>query len=127
MALPGTDLLSTSAYDVLISDVISGAHIGRGIIGGIECEHLAFRRNVTDWQIWIQRGDQPLRRKYVITSMAMAAAPQYTVVIRDWKIGIEPNANDFVFTPPEGAKQFDVRALASFDEVPLEAVKGEQK
>ena len=99
MALPGTDLLSTSAYDVLISDVISGAHIGRGIIGGIECEHLAFRRNVT--------------------SKAMAAAPQYTVVIRDWKIGIEPNANDFVFTPPEGAKQFDVRALASFDELPL--------
>jgi hypothetical protein len=62
MALPGTDLLSTSAYDVLTSDVISGAHIGRGIIGGIECEHLAFRGNVTDWQIWIQRGDQPLPR-----------------------------------------------------------------
>jgi len=99
--------------------VISGAHIGRGVIGGIECEHLAFRGNEIDWQIWIQTGDQPLPRKYVITSKAMAAAPQYAVVIRDWKIGIEPNAEVFVFTPPQGAKQLDVRALASFDELPL--------
>jgi hypothetical protein len=127
VALPGADLLSTSAYDVLTSDVISGAHIGRGVIGGIECEHLAFRGRDTDWQIWIQRGNQPLPRKYVITSKAVAAAPQYTVVIRDWKIGVEPNAKVFVFTPPQGAKQFDVRALASFDEVPPEAVKGGQK
>ena len=125
MAVPGADLLSTDAYDVLTSDVISGAHIGRGVIGGVECEHLAFRGKDTDWQIWIQTGDQPLPRKYVIASKTVAAAPQYAVVIRDWKIGVEPNGKAFVFTPPQGAKQLDVGALASFDELPL--VKGEQK
>jgi len=125
MTLPGADLLSTDAYDVLTSDVISGAHIGRGVIGSIECEHLVFRGREIDWQIWVQTGDQPLPRKYVITSKAMAAAPQYAVVIRDWKIGVEPNAKVFVFTPPPDAKQLDVRALASFDELPR--LKGEQK
>jgi len=54
-------------------------------------------------------------------------ALQYAVVIRDWKIGVEPNAKAFVFTPPQDAKQLDVRALASFDDVPLEAVKGGEK
>ena len=34
VALPGADLLSTNAYDVLTSDVISGVHIGRGVVGG---------------------------------------------------------------------------------------------
>jgi hypothetical protein len=95
------------------------------VIGGIECEHLAFRGKDTDWQIWIQTGDQPLPRKYVITSKTVAAAPQYAVVIRDWKIGVEPNDKVFVFTPPQDAKQLDVGALASFDELPL--VKGEQR
>jgi len=38
-------------------------------------------------------------------------ALQYAVVIRDWKIGVEPNAKAFVFTPPQDAKQLDVRAL----------------
>ena len=52
-------------------------------------------------------------------------ALQYAVVIRDWKIGAEPNDKVFVFTPSQNARQLDVGALASFDELPL--VKGEQK
>jgi hypothetical protein len=127
VALPGVDLLSSNVYDVLTSDVISAAHIGRGVIDGAECEHLAFRGKDTDWQIWIQVGDRPLPRKYVITSKAMAAAPQYTVVIRDWKTDVQPSADAFVFTPPPGVQQLDVKALSSFDEVPPEAGKEAQK
>jgi hypothetical protein len=127
VALSGADLLSSNVYDVLTSDVISGTHIGHGVIDGVECEHLAFRSRDTDWQIWIQLGDRPLPRKYVVTSKAMAAAPQYTVVLKDWKTDVQPSADAFVFTPPAGAQQLDVKALSSFDEVPPEAVKEGQK
>jgi hypothetical protein len=127
VALSGADLLSSNVYDVLTSDVISGAHIGRGVIDGVECQHLAFRSKNTDWQIWIQLGDRPLPRKYVVTSKAMAAAPQYTVVLKDWKTDVQPSADAFVFTPPPGAKQLAVQALSGFDEVPPEAVKEGQK
>src|ERR1039458_8809958 len=27
---------------------------------GVECEHLAFRNNDVDWQIWIQLGSRPI-------------------------------------------------------------------
>ena len=127
VALPGADLLSSNVYDVLIPDVISGAHIGRGVIDGVECEHLAFRSKGTDWQIWIQLGDRPVPRKYVVTSRAMMAAPQYTVVLKDWKTDVQPSADAFVFTPPPGSQQLDVKALSSFDDVPPEAVKEGQK
>jgi hypothetical protein len=127
VALPGVDLLSSNVYDVLTSDVISGAHIGRGVVDGVECEHLAFRSEDTDWQIWVQLGNRPLPRKYVITSKAIAAAPEYTVVIKDWKTDVQPSANAFVFVPPPGAQKLDVKALSSFDEVPPEAMKGDQK
>jgi len=62
-----------------MADVIESANIGKGVIDGIECDHLAFRNIDTDWQIWIEAGARPIPRKYVITSKAVAGAPQYTL------------------------------------------------
>jgi hypothetical protein len=128
MEVPGADLLSSDAYQVLSSDVISGAHIGRGVIDGVECEHLAFRGRETDWQIWVALGDRPLPLKYVITSKAIASAPEYTVVVK-WKTDVQPSADAFVFTPPAGTKKLDTDALAGLDEIPreMEMAKGGQK
>ena len=50
---------------------------------GVVCDHLAFRNLDTDWQIWVESGERPLPRKYVITSKTVAAAPQYTLRLRD--------------------------------------------
>jgi hypothetical protein len=46
---PGADLLLANAFDVMTADVIEGAHIGKGVIDGVECDHLAFRNEDTDW------------------------------------------------------------------------------
>jgi hypothetical protein len=127
VALPGADLIVSNVYDVLTSDVIMGMHIGRGVIDGVECEHLAFRNQDTDWQIWVEVGDRPIPHKYVITSKAVAGAPQYTLVIRDWKTGVQPSADAFVFTPPQDAKKVEARALSNFDEVPPAEVQGGKK
>jgi hypothetical protein len=126
--LPGADLLMSNVYDALTSDVIKAMYIGQGVIDGVECEHLAFRGHDTDWQIWVDVGDRPIPHKYVITSKAMAAAPQYTLVIRDWKTDEQPSANSFVFTPPKEAKKVEVAALPDVDEVPPPAdEKGAKK
>ena len=58
VALPGADLLLSNPYDVLVAGVIEANNIGRGVIDGVECEHLAFRNFDTDWQLWVQRGRQ---------------------------------------------------------------------
>ena len=63
----------------------------------------------------------------MITSKAVAAAPQYTVVIKDWKTGTQPSAGAFVFVPPAGAQRLDVKALSRFDEIPPETANGGQK
>jgi hypothetical protein len=127
MALPGADLLVSNAFDVLSADVLSSAHIGRGVVAGFECEHLAFRNDETDWQLWVQVGDAPIPRKYVITSKTEAGAPQYTLVVREWKTDVQPSADAFAFKTPEGAKKVDASALAALDEVPPGLPKGEKK
>jgi hypothetical protein len=79
IALPGADLLLSNSYDVLVAGVKEAKHIGRGVIDGRECEHLAFRNYDTDWQLWVEVGETPIPRKLVITSKALNNAPQYFV------------------------------------------------
>jgi hypothetical protein len=127
ITLPGADLLVSNAFDVMSADVLHAAHIGRGVIDGFECEHLAFRNDDTDWQLWVQIGDAPIPRKYVITSKAETGAPQYTLVIRDWNVDGAPGVDAFEFKPPDGAKRLDAGALSELDEIPPGVPQGEKK
>src|ERR1044072_2168458 len=77
VALPGADLLKSQPYDVLVAGVLEAKHVGRGVVDGIECEHLAFRNFDTDWQLWVEVGERPIPRKLVITSKTVSNAPQY--------------------------------------------------
>jgi hypothetical protein len=117
-AIPSADLLIDAAYDELIEDAIESKHIGRGVIDGVECEHLAYRTPEVDWQIWIEMGARPLPRKYVITSKTLTGSPQYTVRFRNWRTDPPVGADAFAFSPPEGARKVAADTMAQVDEVP---------
>ncbi len=126
IALPGADLLLSRPYEALVADVIEAKHVGRGVIDGVECEHLAFRNFDTDWQLWVDVGDKPVPRKLVITSKTVNSAPQYTFRVRHWKTGSAPAPASFKFVPPAGAEKIDPEALLELDELPPEAPAGEK-
>ncbi|MCL6740613.1 DUF2092 domain-containing protein [Sphingomonas sp. RB56-2] len=109
--LPGADLLMANVYDALMTDVTDVKDLGSGVIGGQECDHLAFRAKDTDWQIWIAQGASPYPCRYVITSKGVDQAPQFTMTIRDWKAGATAGQADFSFTPPAGSTKMDVKDL----------------
>jgi hypothetical protein len=129
VGLPGTDLLLSDAFDVMMTTVLDGEHIGQGVIDGVECEHLAFRGPDTDWQIWIETGAKPVPRKYVITSKTLAGAPQYTLRMKDWKTDAFADADTFVFKPPAGVTKVDLDSgdIAEFDELPPGTPSGARK
>jgi hypothetical protein len=127
LSAPGADLLGSHVFDDLMADVIVAKHIGRGVVDGIECEHLAFRDLDVDWQLWVEVGDRPIPRKYVITSKGVGGAPQYTLRIKDWKTDAPIGADAFVFTPPRGATKVALDALVNIDEVPQGVVTGAKK
>jgi hypothetical protein len=118
VALPGADLLLSNSYDTLVAEVMEARHIGRGVIDGRECEHLAFRNFDTDWQLWVEVGKNPIPRKLVITSKTLNNAPQYTLRIKGWITGAEPARNAFAFTPPAKAQKLSPDALIDLDELP---------
>jgi len=112
--LPGADLLIANVYDALMTDVTNVKDMGSGIIGGVECDHLAFRSADTDWQIWIAQGDEPYPCRYVITSTGVDQAPQFTMEIREWNAG--GAEGDFSFTPPAGATKIEADDLEGLKE-----------
>ena len=125
--LPGIDLLVANAYNALMTDVYDTRHIGQGVVDGVECEHLAARATDVDWQLWVEKGDKPIPRKYVITSKTMAGSPQYTLKVKDWKTDVNVADDAFTFKQPSGARQVAFEALAEFDEVPPGVTVGVSK
>ena len=125
--LPAADLLLTNAYDELMTGVVDVKDLGSGVIGGTECDHLAFRKKEVDLQIWIAQGDRPYPCRYVITSKLVTNGPQYSIQISNWKTGDHATADGFSFTAPPGAKQVDLKDLKKIkdmDELPSHFVIG---
>lgn len=118
VSLPAADFLMSNPYQALIDDVLEAKHIGPAVIDGVPCEHLAFRNLDTDWQVWIEAGDQPMLRKVVITSKTLAGAPQYTLRIKDWDATVQPAAEAFTFVIPEGASELGPDDFIKLDELP---------
>jgi hypothetical protein len=70
--VPGADLLLSNINDQLMATVVDVKDLGSGVIGGVECDHLAFRTKEVDWQIWIAQGSRPYPCRYVITAQFIA-------------------------------------------------------
>jgi hypothetical protein len=125
--LPAADLLLSNAYEELMLDVVDTKDLGSGVIDGVECDFLAFRKQEVDWQIWIAQGDRPYPCRYVITTKGMAQGPQYSIQIRDWKTGDEVASDDFGFKNPTQAKKVDLKDLQGMSDLPTHFKRGDSQ
>jgi hypothetical protein len=104
---PAGDLLDKNAYGILMDGVTDGFVVGKAVIEGVRCDHLAFRAPQVDWQIWVQEGAQPLPRRLVITTRDLPNAPQFAVTMTKWNLKPTFDAQTFKFTPAAGATKVD--------------------
>lgn len=92
---PASDLIYSNAFDRLTQSATAGFIVGKAMIDGTLCTHLAFRSPNTDWQIWIADGAKPLPHKFVVTSIDVDGSPQFEVRLKKWNLA--PNLADAVF------------------------------
>lgn len=109
ITLPLGEIISTDNDLTSIRNRITSAiYIGESMVNGIACHHLAFRQEDLDWQIWIEKGDQPVPRKLVITYKADPSSPQYSALLSDWNFNsISAQDSAFFFKPARDAVQID--------------------
>ncbi len=109
ITLPLGEIISTDNDLTSIRNRITSAiYIGESMVNGIACHHLAFRQENLDWQIWIEKGDQPVPRKLVITYKEDPSSPQYSALLSDWNFNsISAQDSAFFFKPARDAVQID--------------------
>jgi hypothetical protein len=88
----------------------SAYEVGSATIDGVPTDHFAFREADVDWEVWIQKGDQPLPRKFVIVDRTDPTHPTFTARL-SWQVNPAFTDADFAFVPDANAKKIQ---LATF-------------
>lgn len=101
--LPLADLFYWGTEGTPTNLIRAASVIGYAKIGGVDTDQYLFRGQHLDFQVWIARGDQPLPRKMVITTVDDPAKPSYTATL-SWNTSPTFAADTFTFKPPTDAK-----------------------
>ncbi|MHC8380246.1 DUF2092 domain-containing protein [Pseudomonas sp. LB3P14] len=93
--IPMEDLFLFGSDQAQIDALKEALYVGPSTIKGQLCDHLAFRQEGVDWQLWITRSEQPLPCKLVITTTDSPGFPEYSAVYH-WNL--KPGIKDSIFT-----------------------------
>jgi hypothetical protein len=112
IALPLEDLFrwGDGANADRIAALKSAYEVGSATVDGVETDHFAFREANVDWEVWVQKGDQPLPRKLVIVDRTDPSRPTFTARL-SWQVNPPLTDADFAFVPDANAKRIQ---LATF-------------
>ncbi len=93
-----------------LSRVKSGYYVGESIIAGVLCDHLALRNEKLDVQVWIEKGNQPVPRRILITHKKLQGRPRVWVNFTEWDFSPELSERIFTHSPPQDAERVDFLA-----------------
>ncbi len=108
ISLPLEDLFRWNDADESdIKALTSGFLVGPSTVEGVPTDHWAFRQRQYDWEVWIERGAQPLPRKLVIVDRTDPTHPTYSAELQ-WRLNPTFPASIFTFKPDSNAKQIHI-------------------
>lgn len=102
---PLVDFLLRDVHGAMTDSADSGALLGDAFVAEHECDHVAFSGESLDWQVWIEKGDAPWPRKFVITYKDVDVRPQFMAVFREWRTDATLTAARFEMSPPKEATE----------------------
>jgi len=110
ISFPLEDLFKWAERDDSTKAPITSAMVvGDATIDGTPTTQYAFRQGPVDWQVWIQKGAEPLPRKIVIVDRTDEARPAYSATLA-WTVNPTLPADAFVFQPGKDAKRIQIAA-----------------
>lgn len=84
-----------------------GYYFGIAHIDGKPCHHIGFTNDTRELQVWIEKGQTPLIKKFVIIDKSTAFTPRSATFIR-WDLQPRFDKNYFLFNAPDGAQKISV-------------------
>ena len=95
--LPLADLFrwADADHEADIAKLTSAFSVGTATIDGTATDHWAYRTADYDWELWMEQGDRPIPRKFVLIDRADPALPAFTTYLT-WQLN--PNLDPAAFT-----------------------------
>jgi hypothetical protein len=108
---PLSVLLREDSVAVVMKRILSGFYVGRGVVGGAACHHLAFQQENVDLQFWVAAEGEPAVKRIVITLKKRPGAPQLSYTIQS--LTLNPALEDavFKFVPPPNVVRCEFQTL----------------
>jgi hypothetical protein len=111
---PLADFLSEAPNKAFLTGVTSGRVVNTVTIDGAAYLHLFFFQPPgIELELWVEKSDQALPRRLVVTYRSVPGEPNFIAEFSDWNFNIHPSDADFVFQPPAGAMQVEVKATTA--------------
>lgn len=102
---PGADFFYPTFLQDLLSEQGNLIFLGKTIVDGRECFHIAGNDKTKSFQFWIGNDDLFLPVKMVIIYTSDKEKPQYEALYKDWTINNDYPDSMFEFlTPPKATK-----------------------
>lgn len=126
MPLPLGQLISTDVAEMIKKEVYAGGFVEESTINGVPCEHLAFRTQDIDFQVWVTSEGDPLQMRLVIDYKDSPGSPQFRATFKDWNFKPDISDSLFVFKPGDGMQKIAFAPLLR-TELKTEEKEGEKK
>jgi hypothetical protein len=123
LQLPLVDLFRWGTDRSSADEITQAVDVGPTKIDGVDVEHYAFRQKGLDWQLWIQKGAQPLPRRVLLTTTDDPARPELQIDYA-WDLNAKLDDSVFAFTPAKDSQKI---ALAEVTQTRGEAVRNARR
>jgi hypothetical protein len=99
--MPVSDLMYSSPYDSFLGSNSKGGVVGTQSVEGKLCDHLSYKSDSVDWEIWIGKNDS-LPYQLILNNKDDARNPRSQVIFRNWNLNAQAADKDFAFVIPDG-------------------------
>lgn len=104
---PLADFLTDAPDKAFLDGVTSGRVVNKVTIDGVPCVHLIFSQPPgIELELWVE-AERGVPRRLIVTDNNAPGKPSFIAEMSAWDFSVHPADADFVFTPPNGAKEID--------------------
>jgi len=105
MRMPLHELIASNLPKTLAPFLPTARWVGAETIGGVATDHVFFRADGPDVQLWIASQGDPLPRRVVITYRQDEGQPQFRADFSEWNLSPDVPDERFAFAAAEGAEK----------------------
>jgi hypothetical protein len=97
--------------------VTSGREVNAVTIDGKPCRHLTFSQTGgIELEVWLDKTEQAVPRRLIVTYRLLPGQPNFIAEFSDWNLSAHPSDAEFVFQPPAGAKEVELKQIEAAPE-----------